>query len=370
MKDLTISSQLGLITSFRDIETIHTNLLPLLGQIFNQHEIKILRLSECENKYTISGHAINDSGGMVKYSEEGKAGALPSDSLYPELQMAIRRNHGHCSPDIYLEDSSYTLIYQLGTASMESCHVLVTGTELPKPRKMELAKMILAVTSNYCDLLIDSQTDTLTGLLNRKILDESISKILYKISHTAAAEFVRESRTPRLPDWDFWLAVVDIDHFKRVNDTFGHCYGDEVLLLLSQLMRRSFRDVDLLFRYGGEEFIIIIGSPDKRSTYVTFERFRQEVANFKVPQVGQVTVSLGVVQIANEFVSADLVGFADRALYHAKQHGRNQVCFYEDLLVEGEIQAPTQQGTIDLFLSRSPWDAHPSIAQRAMAIMA
>jgi len=286
---------------------------------------------------------------MMKYFEEGDAGALPPDSMYPELQMAIRRNHEHGGPDIYPEDGSYTLTYQLGTETMELCHVLIIGAEFPKPREMELVEKILAVTSNYCDLLIDSQTDKLTGLLNRKSLDENINKILDKIAHNTPAEFVHESRTPRLPDWGFWLAVVDIDHFKRVNDTFGHLYGDDVLLLLSQLMRRSFRTVDLLFRYGGEEFIIVIGAPDKQSTHATFERFRQVVASYKVPQVGQVTISLGVVQIANEFVSADLVGRADQALYYAKHHGRNQICFYEDLLVEGKIQPPTLQGAIELF---------------------
>src|SRR3546814_19890916 len=83
----------------------------------------------------------------------------------------------------------------------------------------------------------------------------------------------------------YWLAVADIDHFKRINDTLGHLYGDEVLLLLAQVMKRSFRHDDLLFRFGGEEFVIVISAPDRGSANIAFDKFRRNVETFTFPQV-------------------------------------------------------------------------------------
>ena len=134
---------------------------------------------------------------------------------------------------------------------------------------------------------------------------------------------------------NYWLVMVDIDHFKSVNDRFGHLYGDEVLLLLSQLMKASFRQDDMIFRFGGEEFVLIVRCPDQASCLVTLDRFRERIEQYSFPQVGTVTVSLGVTKMQRETFLATLLDYADQALYYSKRNGRNQVTFFEDMVEHG-----------------------------------
>jgi diguanylate cyclase (GGDEF)-like protein len=137
-----------------------------------------------------------------------------------------------------------------------------------------------------------------------------------------------------------WLCVVDIDHFKRVNDSFGHLFGDEVLLRMGDLMRKTFRGGDRLFRFGGEEFVVILNAEDEALAATSFNRFRNSVEKHEFPQVGKVTCSIGFTAVTNMDVPTDVVGRADEALYFAKEHGRNQVCCYERLVAEGAIAQP------------------------------
>jgi Diguanylate cyclase, GGDEF domain len=90
-----------------------------------------------------------------------------------------------------------------------------------------------------------------------------------------------------------WLGLVDIDKFKCINDNYGHLFGDEVLLLVSQLMKKSFRGTDQLFRFGGEEFVIVLDHATTEGVEVAFDRLRETIAAFEFPQVGRVTISLG-----------------------------------------------------------------------------
>ena len=125
------------------------------------------------------------------------------------------------------------------------------------------------------------------------------------------------------------FAIFDIDHFKRINDSLGHLYGDEVLLIFTDLMRESFRFNDLLFRYGGEEFVAVLGETDLRTALLVLERFRTTVAQHKFPQINQVTVTIGVTQITPQLLPSTLIDRADKALYHGKNHGRDQVNAFE-----------------------------------------
>ncbi|MDT8424838.1 MAG: GGDEF domain-containing protein [Methyloprofundus sp.] len=146
------------------------------------------------------------------------------------------------------------------------------------------------------------------------------------------------------------IQIVDyrlyIDHFKTVNDSFGHLYGDEVLLHFSQIMEKSFRYNDFLFRFGGEEFVVILNLVDMASARDVFERFRGAIAQFKFPTIGRITVSIGVTHIDNHSLPASLLDCADKALYHAKGSGRNQVVFYEDMDIETPVD---DDSDIELF---------------------
>ena len=146
--------------------------------------------------------------------------------------------------------------------------------------------------------------------------------------------------------------MLDLDHFKRVNDDFGHLYGDEILVHFANLMRTTFRSADQLYRFGGEEFVVIFGvEPRERGGEATLERFRRAVEAHRFPGVGKVTVSIGFARVADALTPAPiLIDRADEALYYAKEHGRNRVCGWEALVAAGEVKPkPPPKADVTLF---------------------
>ena len=109
---------------------------------------------------------------------------------------------------------------------------------------------------------------------------------------------------------------------------------------MGDLMRKTFRGGDRLFRFGGEEFVVILNADSETLAAATFNRFRTAVENHEFPQVGKVTCSIGFTAVSESDVPTDVVGRADEALYYAKEHGRNQVCCHERLVLEGAIAKP------------------------------
>lgn len=144
--------------------------------------------------------------------------------------------------------------------------------------------------------------------------------------------------------------MLDIDHFKKVNDNFGHVYGDEVLLVFSQKMREVFRKEDILFRFGGEEFVVILEPCSLNNAKIALERYRKVIAEHEFPQVGRVTVSIGFSKIPHEDYPLDVLNQADKALYYVKNAGRNQALNYEELVEQGKIKHKEySSGEIELF---------------------
>ncbi len=217
------------------------------------------------------------------------------------------------------------------------------------PGGQALVRSFLRIYENYLTVLNDNEHDTLTGLRNRKTFDSNISRILGECEQPAPRTAQsQERRRPGQPA-GHWLGVLDIDRFKQINDSYGHLYGDEVLLLFAQLMRRNFRSNDLLFRYGGEEFVVVLAPAEEADALQAFERFREAVAAYDFPQVGRVTVSIGMVGISVEDQPATVVGRADQALYYAKSHGRDRVCHWEKLVTDGALQPPQHREDVELF---------------------
>ncbi|MBF0445751.1 MAG: GGDEF domain-containing protein, partial [Magnetococcales bacterium] len=119
----------------------------------------------------------------------------------------------------------------------------------------------------------------------------------------------------------------DVDHFKRFNDDHGHDQGDRVLQAIGKVMGEHFRDVDLCFRYGGEEFCAILPSTGNPGCGLAAERFRQKIEAMEVDGL-KITISIGVAVYPDAGTSpTDMLKKADIALYEAKENGRNQVCF-------------------------------------------
>lgn len=194
---------------------------------------------------------------------------------------------------------------------------------------------LMRVYSNLESLLDYGEKDALTGLLNRKTFDGAFLKAAVEMN--TPDDLGHDDRRATHSQDGYWLAVMDIDHFKRVNDNFGHLIGDEVLLLMARLMRASFRFYDQLYRFGGEEFVILMrcATPDDAAGAV--ERFRVRVQEHLFPQVGHITVSVGYAALRDNDTPGSAFDRADKAVYYAKAHGRNQVVSYQSLVASGEL---------------------------------
>lgn len=222
-------------------------------------------------------------------------------------------------------------------------------------RQQGIVLGLIRLFCNQLRLLDYSEIDTLTGLLNRKTFDESLLRILSSLQENDVAASGNVLHLPRRrqsadADDSHWLAVIDIDHFKTINDTYGHLIGDEVLLMIANMMKTSFRAHDKLFRFGGEEFVVVLKPTEARNAMNIFDRFRRQVEAHQFPQVGHLTISTGFARIGINDLPSAIIDNADEALYWAKHHGRNQVFSYEDLVNEGHLQRRiVETNSIELF---------------------
>ena len=215
--------------------------------------------------------------------------------------------------------------------------------------QMRLVSSVLRVFKNFQGLLDYSERDTLTGLLNRKTFDESFMRSTAKASPLASTAIVRTESRRGAGLISAWLAVIDVDHFKLVNDRFGHLIGDEVLLLLARLMRSSFRFHDQLYRFGGEEFVVLMFTGAVEHAITAFERMRLNVARYAFPRVGHISVSIGFTAIRPGDTPTAAFERADRAVYFAKQNGRNQIAHHADLVASGDLVDELRTGDMELF---------------------
>lgn len=160
-----------------------------------------------------------------------------------------------------------------------------------------------------------SRVDGLTGLYNRHYWETRVSDLM---------ALVRRSMQP------LSLILLDVDHFKSINDTYGHLTGDQVLQQIARLLRLNLRESELLGRYGGEEFALVLPNTDKDAAYATAERLRRlvQLAHFETDKGAAAlscTISLGVASYHAGFQSySDWFRAADKALYAAKEEGRNK----------------------------------------------
>ena len=208
---------------------------------------------------------------------------------------------------------------------------------------------IVGVYRNFYNLLDYSERDSLTGLLNRKTFDDQLTRMLQTAAQPELLLPGQPERRRQQSDEQQWLAVVDVDNFKLVNDRFGHLYGDEVLILIANMLQASFRAQDRVFRFGGEEFVVVLRSTTLENALKIIDRFRASVESHAFPQVGKVTVSVGFTSICATDSPVVTLGHADQALYYAKAHGRNRVCHYDQLVADGLLQTVAPNSTAEFF---------------------
>ncbi len=225
---------------------------------------------------------------------------LINESIAQEIQLTWIGKNGQriavvANIKLGLKDISYWSLYEC--ANRDKLH----GELLKANEKLEQQSQ---------ELFSLATTDPLTGLINRRELQAQVKKVIYQVSRNLST---------------FALLSIDVDFFKRVNDTYGHQAGDKVLINLANIFTTSLRAHDLIARAGGEEFVVLLQDIDEKDAFLLAEKLRGNVEESAIDDI-KITVSIGlVVTRKNAFLDFDmLLKSSDNALYDAKKSGRNR----------------------------------------------
>jgi len=223
-------------------------------------------------------------------------------------QIKIARQKGH--------SSSYNLsLEEFGLGKLE----LFRGRKFTESELMLLENLLgilvypLRNAIQYNQAVLLAHSDALTGVKNRSTFDDSL---------------VREINLAQRYGQDFTMLVIDIDFFKKINDTYGHKVGDDALKVIAKTIQNSIRTTDMLFRYGGEEFVVLLGSTDCEKSYCIADRILESVRGINMQVKGQVldlSVSIGMACLNIQDNGESLFNRADAAMYSAKNDGRDQI---------------------------------------------
>ena len=341
------------ITGHRDHDLLNISVISALGELTRAEYARALDIVAVGKQIFVQPQITIKNGKVVTVDEHLVAvQSGEAISQYPALEQGLAQ-HSNLIESL-TEDGKRIVWLPIWINDKVSTCLEITNPASYTQNTMEVMEGILIVYRNFQNLLDYSERDSLTGLLNRKTFDDNFSKVLRVTSQQNNGGGENEDgssmeRRNHEPEKQHWLAVLDIDHFKRVNDQFGHLYGDEVLILIANLLRSSFRPTDRLFRFGGEEFVILLRSTTQEDAQHIFDRFRVNVEQHHFPQVGKVTVSVGFARIDPFEPAVAIMGRADQALYFAKSNGRNRTCYYDSLVESGDLHAERSNDTAEFF---------------------
>ncbi|WP_199710682.1 GGDEF domain-containing protein [Noviherbaspirillum cavernae] len=335
------------ITCQRDHTLLNSSVVSALQALTGAEQVRVHELFRFRHQLFVQPKAWLQNGAVVLAEDSTQIENQGEPiSRFPSLISAIR-DRQNCVEEMTAAGARILWLPIWLNDKVSTC-LEVTNPAPYCDNTLRVLEGILGVYRNYQSILDYSERDSLTGLLNRKTFDEKFSRLLAASAPEGAPHESEDERRHHAKAASQWLAVVDIDHFKRVNDQFGHLYGDEVLILVANLLRSSFRAHDRVFRFGGEEFVVLLRSTTLEEAHRIFERFRISVEQHAFPQVGQVTVSLGFACITQESPVV-ILGHADQALYYAKENGRNRVCYYDGLVSSGLLHSEMANDTVEFF---------------------
>lgn len=255
----------------------------------------------------LSVHLAGPRTEPIAYAETGQSvGELSVIDDQPGSAWVVAAEHTRV---LAVDDETF---WRLVRASHEfSANMLMTLA-----KRMRSSNDTIVASSRLRDQFErDALVDGLTGVYNRRWLNERLPRLVARASR---------DREPVA------VLMLDVDHFKRFNDRFGHAAGDHVLSVVAQTISAGVRPTDLVARFGGEEFVVLMPSTDLAGATVAAERVRHAVRStpldgFEGRLLPQVTVSIGVAQLGSTEDGPALMARADAALYHAKEAGRDRV---------------------------------------------
>jgi len=345
------------VTSHQDREVLERSLLKTLSEFTPEAEYRFYRvLHSLSDKTALALIAYAKDNIIDSLSNEIKESNL-HESFFESINLAIETKAVQIINKSEVDEQIH-IIYPAVNSSDESFAVLIQSCDKIDFEHQHLAHGLLKVYANYLELIDKARRDKLTQLLNRETLDSEVTRILIR-NNTAEHNIlklpvnsdVETRRTAK--NSSFWLGILDIDFFKKINDSYGHLYGDEILILVARLLEKNIRDNDFAFRFGGEEFVIILLSDNRETAKDAFERIRMEINKHPYANVEGLSISAGVSQITNQMNPTEVIEEADKALYYAKENGRNQVQFYaklvEDKLIHIDEVDTSEFSEVDFF---------------------
>jgi len=329
--DINNQELLELIKLFKAINNrvAHQYLLKYIDKLISQNNVRQSSLNELVEKNLIvhyESHLIWLTA-LAKHIQSNQKDAFPEldDNactfgkwLHTEARHSIQNNAKYKAIDTIHKNLHMFAKKIYNILGMGEYHILITYLE-----KCEMISLSIGTELALLDHMIINKKiskDGLTGALNRNAL------------HTL---FENEYELALATNTSFILAICDLDHFKKVNDTYGHVAGDHVLQHFVAIVKENLRASDVIIRYGGEEFVIMLPAVNKENGYRVFEKIRQKFATtptyFHNESI-ECTVSIGMIEIHPEhmykknFVD-EYIMMADQNLYIAKENGRNRVEF-------------------------------------------
>nr|WP_314628460.1 GGDEF domain-containing protein [uncultured Noviherbaspirillum sp.] len=337
------------ITRCREHDQLDLAAITALQQLTCAVSVAVLDVTQANDSLFVQVKAVAEQHAVRTYFDSVPGTAPESQPAPCPLQLAEGIQRHASKVEARDENGLYLMWLPVWLNDRIHCCIRLSYQSRCDDETRLAIEGLVTVYANHQGLLDYSERDSLTGLLNRKTFDARFARM------TAQCVVQRQIVLPGQPERrhseqarENWLAVVDIDHFKRINDRFGHLYGDEVLILLANLLKSSFRANERIFRFGGEEFVILLRSATLENATMVFERLRKAIEQYPFPQVGRVTISLGFVSISGD-TPVVVLGHADQALYYAKQHGRNQVQLYDRLVAENLLHAQDASGSVEFF---------------------
>jgi diguanylate cyclase (GGDEF)-like protein len=335
-----VVEKLAELTRSRDRDVVDVTLTTLVRDLIDPLAVSIYRRVRVDGEERWLCRARHERGAPVAAIADAvdDPARLPALGRWPERARCL-----HEQTLVELPGPVFVTCIPLATDTGPYGVLEVeSSATIPMPEQALLIA-VAKVYRNLISLLDYSERDTLTGLLNRRTFEDAFLR-------DPAATPEARSRAGSPPPARTWLAVIDVDHFKQVNDRHGHLIGDEVLLLLARLLQASFRVTDRLFRFGGEEFVVLMRCPGEAEALLACERLRRNVAECTFPQVGRVTVSVGVGPVHADDPPARAFERGDRAVYRAKAAGRNRVVAWSSLPeAQAEAAMAGGSGEIEIF---------------------
>ena len=360
---LTLNSVWEMMNSSQPLSNMLDKIVHILHDDLGYHFVSILKIEKRENSENyFTAKAVSQNESIDKafnaISENAKTIELPyvKNSI---VVKSITEKKIYSTPDIkgiikmvfpalteeqfqnvvsQMHSKSCTIVPLHNSKEAFGCVIVsserkgITDTEMNflslYANQIELA---ITVARLFEEVKNQAITDPLTGLFNRRYFEENIIK---------EAERAIRLKQP------FSLVSLDLDYLKRINDTYGHQYGDIAIKTIANVLKREARSIDMPARIGGEEFNVLLPGVDSTGGYAAAERIRKSIESQVIDTINGVTASIGVATFMEHSDRIDeLVELADQAMYQAKLNGRNQV-----KIAQKHLQTNWKQTAIDTFL--------------------